>query len=251
MLHNIRGPITLKNGTNGIHRGMAKPMVQPPLIPSVSSSSCSMMVCASQPSYSLILEFKQISYWSLKLNSMNLANLLLLNMPFLWLACIYFIPRLHSYYLWTTYHRESMLSKKLMNEIWYDERNLASLCKVLGNFIFQKFKNSKSIAWLLDDAKFLQKPYDDPIENLTHMLLDFALSLVKLFVTFLRNISYSHNQYHVHSTHICRLLHLSCSKTFYPSISFHEIKAPRYVLVSLSIFCYKRDIGYQKKGREK
>jgi hypothetical protein len=31
-----------------------------------------------------------------------------------------------------------------MNEIWYDERNLASPCKVLGNFSFQK--KSKSIA---------------------------------------------------------------------------------------------------------
>jgi len=39
----------------------------------------------------------------------------------------------------------------LMNEIWYDERNLASFCKVLGKF---SYKNSKSIACLLNDVEF-------------------------------------------------------------------------------------------------
>jgi hypothetical protein len=37
----------------------------------------------------------------------------------------------------------------------------------------------------------------------------------------------------------------------HPSISFYKIKTPCYVLVSLSIYCYKRDKGYRKKAEKK
>jgi hypothetical protein len=33
-------------------------------------------------------------------------------------------------------------------------------------------------------------------------------------------------------------------------ILFHKIKAPQFVLVSLSNYCYKRDMGYRKKEKK-
>jgi hypothetical protein len=87
-----------------------------------------------------------------------------------------------------------------MNEIWHDERNLASLYKVLG---FLSFKNSKSIGRLLNDAKFLPKPYDDLIEKTYTYASHFCIELFQTVVTLVRNSSCLHDQDHAHSTFIC------------------------------------------------
>ena len=59
------------------------------------------------------------------------------------------------------------------------------------------------------------------IENLQHMQLVISLSFVKLLWPFVRYISYSHDQDHVHSTYTCQLLHW---KLRISSIPFDKIK---------------------------
>ena len=78
-----------------------------------------------------------------------------------------------------------MSSKQIMNEIWCDEGNLASFCKVLGKF---SYKNSRSIACLLDDIEFPTKAicYHQKTFHIGCLLcVEFSqvlLTLVKRFI---------------------------------------------------------------------
>ena len=64
-------------------------------------------------------------------------------------------PLLHQLYFLVEMSHSSAQSGRtclqiweLMNEIWYDERNLVSFCKVLGKFSYKKFKvNGLSPQW--------------------------------------------------------------------------------------------------------
>ena len=79
-----------------------------------------------------------------------------------------------------------------MNEVWYDEGNLASFCKVLGKF---SYKNSKSIACLLDDIEFPTKAicYHQKTFHIACLLcVEFCqvlLTLVKRFIMLPRSRS--------------------------------------------------------------
>ena len=85
-----------------------------------------------------------------------------------------------------------------MNEIWYDEGNLASFCKVLGKF---SYKNSKSIACLLDDIEFPTKAmcYHQKTFHIGCLLcVEFCkvlLTLVKRFIIFPRSRSRTRHIY--------------------------------------------------------
>ena len=70
--------------------------------------------------------------------------------------------------------------------MWYDYRNLTSYCKITWRFYFMKNKNSLAPQWYEIPIRAI---YVDIFENLIHMLLVFALSVVKLFVTLVRFIS--------------------------------------------------------------
>ena len=102
-----------------------------------------------------------------------------------------------------------------MNEIWYDEGNLASFCKVLGKFYY---KNSKSIACLLDDIEFPIKAicYHKKIFHIGCLLcVEFCqvlLTLVKRFIMLPRSRSCT--------CYICvLLLHWKYAKTCFSSTS--------------------------------
>jgi hypothetical protein len=76
-------------------------------------------------------------------------------------------------------------------------RNLIS-----GVFIFWKYKKSKVPQWYENSYP---KPYVVHFENLPLMWLVISLSFVKLLWPFVRYISYSHDQDHVHIFTICTI----------------------------------------------
>ena len=87
------------------------------------------------------------------------------------------------------------------------------------------------------------------IENLLQMQLVISLSFVKLLRPFVRYISYSHDQDHVHSTYILPTSTLEVARKHFthPSIFIPVNKTPFYSwLLSWSYHFKKKDMGYAK-----
>ena len=90
------------------------------------------------------------------------------------------------------------------------------------------------------------------IENPLHMQLVISLSFVKLLWPFVRYISYSHDQDHVHSTYILPTSTLEVAQEHFthPSIFTPVNKTPFYSwLLSPSYHLKKKDMGYAKRNK--
>ena len=90
------------------------------------------------------------------------------------------------------------------------------------------------------------------IENPLHMQLVISLSFVKLLWPFVRYISYSHDQDHVHSTYILPTSTLEVAREHFthPSIFIPVNKTPFYSwLLSPSYHFKMKDMGYAKRNK--
>jgi len=90
------------------------------------------------------------------------------------------------------------------------------------------------------------------IENPLHMQLVISLSFVKLLWPFVRYISYSHDQDHVHSTYILPTFALEVAREHFthPSIFIPINKTPFYSwLLSPSYHFKMKDMGYAKRNK--
>ena len=90
------------------------------------------------------------------------------------------------------------------------------------------------------------------IENPLHMQLVISLSFVKLLWPFVRYISYSHDQDHVHSTYILPTSTLEVAREHFthPSIFIPVNKTPFYSWLLFPIYHFKmKDMGYAKRNK--
>ena len=180
---------------------MTKTLVQPDhlWVPSVpnSSSSTSDGMCNTSLTISLklpkFLSLNEFHCWSQKPNSKNLANppYALQVHPWINLHTPYF---LHSFsFLWTYFciGTPCYLSNWLM---WYDwmKGTMLFLAKYLG-FLFKKLKK-----WLASsNYKFLPGPKLD-FHDQTLICSLTLLWVLSNSLTLVRDLSYSHDQDHVH-----------------------------------------------------
>jgi hypothetical protein len=128
--------------------------------------------------------------------------------------------------------------------ICFDDPIFALNAWVLGKIYL---KNLKSLCKLLFDLpKSYQSHIMSYLENLIHMLLVFALSLVKLLRPLEEFFSCFHDQdSYAHHTPLEMLL---WEVSIVPSISFHKIKKLHNMCWSLSpSIITKETWGYQKK----
>ena len=164
------------------------------------------------------------------------------------------------------YHRESMLSNKLMNEIWYDEGNLASFCKVLEKISYKKFKiNSLSPRWYWNSYQGHMLVSLKTFHISCLFCVEFcqdSLTLVERFIMLSR--------WRSRTRYICVLLlhwkyaktcFSSTSKCFTPTLGVNTVYPPnkcsKFLWISLlkSFVAEKRHGAMQKKkwkkGRKK
>ena len=145
-----------------------------------------------------------------------------------------------------------------MNEIWYNERNLVSFCKVLGKFSYKKFKiNSLSPQWCwisYQGHMLLLKTFHISCLFCVEFCQDL-LTLVERFIMFPRSRSCTH---HINVL----LLYSKYAKTCFSSTSkcsaptlgedknmfarFYQNKCSKFLIIFLSKFVVKRDMGYAK-----
>ena len=133
-----------------------------------------------------------------------------------------------------------------MNEIWCDEGNFASFCKVLEKI---SYKNSKSITCLLGDIEFPTKAicYHKKTFHIGCLLcVEFCqvlLTLVKIFVMLPRLRSRTRLIYML-------LLHWKYATTY--SMFIHPLLDERHMLIPpLAIYIKKRGMEYQKKEKRR
>jgi len=90
------------------------------------------------------------------------------------------------------------------------------------------------------------------IENPLHMQLVISLSFVKLLWPFVRYMSYSHDQDHVHSTYILPTSTLEVVREHFthPSIIIPVNKTPFYSWLLFPSYHFKmKDMGYAKRNK--
>jgi len=132
--------------------------------------------------------------------------------------------------------------------IWLDDMIFTLNVYVLGKIYLKIIKKTcKAPLWF---AKFLPEPYNELFWKPLHsccLSLHWALSNCcdpwkNSFHAFMIKI-------YVHT--IYPLAMLPWEVSIVPHFTSHKIKTPHYVIeVSLSIFCYKRDMGYKKRSEK-
>ena len=144
-----------------------------------------------------------------------------------------------------------------MNEIWHNEKNLASFCKILEKF---SYKKSKSIAYLLDDIKFPTKAICYHKKNLPHKLFILCWILSRLVDPYWE-IYHAPNIKIAYTPHICAAFGLKVRKNIFfvhPKmlcsyterrqeiylLGFIKINAPNSWRYFFQKFVTKRGMGY-------